>query len=70
MVVSVGDDVLSDSVDRHSRKAIKFPLAVSVLSKFLDKLAVCVENLDAVIGRVRHDDGVVRAYGDAARPSK
>lgn len=68
MIVSVGDNVLADPVDGDAGETIEFPLAVAVLAELLDEVAVGVEHLDAMVRRVRHDDRIVGAHGDAAGP--
>lgn len=68
MIISIRDDILPNPVDSDSCKAVELAFSVSILSKLLDKLAVSVENLYAVVGRIRDHYRVVRAHGHAARP--
>lgn len=68
MVVSVGDDVLPNSVDGHAGQAVELPFAVAVLSELLHELSVRVEHLHAMVGRIRDNYGVVGTHGHAAGP--
>lgn len=68
MVVSISNDVLANTIDRHSGEAIEFAVSTAILTEFLQETTIRVEHLDTMIRGVCHDDGVVRAYGDAAWP--
>jgi hypothetical protein len=68
MIVAVGDDKLSDPVDRYTGQTVKFSFRVPVTAKFLDEDSIRIEDLNAVVGGIRDYDGVVRTHGDAARP--
>lgn len=45
MVVSIGNDVLSDSVDSDSSEAVELALTASVLTKLLHEYTVGIEHL-------------------------
>lgn len=46
VVVAVRHDVLTDPVDRHRRKAVEFSLVAAIRTKFLNKFAGRVKNLE------------------------
>ena len=69
VVVSVGNDILSNFVDCHTGQAVEFTLAISVTAKTEPMLAVFVKNLNAVIGGIGYDDRVVGGvHRDPAGP--
>lgn len=70
MIVSVRNDVLSDAIHGNTCKAVEFSFSITVLAKFFKELSVRVEHLDAVVGRIRHNNRVVGPNGYASGPSK
>jgi hypothetical protein len=50
VIISVGDDKLSDSVDSHSRQTIKLSLPVAISSDPKSVLTLLIKDLDPVIG--------------------
>lgn len=68
MIVAVGDDKLADPVNCHTGQTVKFSFRISVTAKFLDEDSIRIEDLNAVVGRVRDYYRVVRTHGDAAGP--
>jgi hypothetical protein len=70
MVVPIGNDKLANPVNGYSGKTIKFTLAIAVTSEAEPMLAILVEDLDPMVGRVSHHDGVVSSDRNATRPSE
>jgi hypothetical protein len=68
VIVAVSNDELSNPIHRHTSQAVELSLTISVTSKFLDENSVSIEDLNAVVRRVRDDYGVVGSDGDAAGP--
>merc|ERR1712002_1129861 len=70
MIVSICDDVLTNTIDSNSSKAIKLSFTISITSQPETVLAVLIEYLDAVVGRIRYDDRVVWSDCYTSRPCK
>jgi len=70
MIVSVGDDVLADPIDSYAGEAIKLSFAVAVATQPKAGLSVFIEDLNPVVGRIRHHDGVIGSHSNTSRPSK
>lgn len=45
----IGYDVLANAIDRHAGEAIEFAFAVAIFAKLLDKDAIRIEDLNAMI---------------------
>lgn len=50
MIVSVGDDVLTDPIDSYSCKAIKLSFAIAITTQPEAGLSIFVEDLNPVVG--------------------
>ena len=70
MIVSIGNNVLANLVDRYTGQAIKFALAVAIATKAEPVLSMLIEHLNSVIGGIGDDYGVVWTHGNASWPSK
>lgn len=70
MVVTIGDDKLTDPVNCHTGQTVKFSLCISVTTKFLDEDPIGIKDLNAVVGGISDDYGIVRTDRDAAGPRK
>ena len=55
VVVSVGNDILSNFVNCHAGQAVEFTLSISVATKTESVLAVFVKNLYAMVRRIGND---------------
>lgn len=49
VIVTIGDDELSDSVDGHTSQTVKLSVTISVRAKLFQISSVCVKNLYAMI---------------------
>jgi hypothetical protein len=68
MIVTVGDDKLTDPVNCHTGQTVKFSFCISITAKFLDEDSIGIKDLNAVVRGISDDYRVVRTDGDAARP--
>ena len=55
VVVSVGNDILSNFVNCHAGQAVEFTFSISVATKTESVLAVFVKNLYAMVRRIGND---------------
>lgn len=68
MIISVGYDELSDSVDCNTSQTVKFAFFVAVLAEFFQESAVGIENLDTMVRGISYDDSVIRSDSDTSGP--
>ena len=70
MIISVGNNVLANLVDRHTGQAIEFAFAITIATETEPVLAVLIEHLNTMIGGVGDYYGVIRTHGNTSGPSE
>lgn len=50
MIISVGDDVLTNSIDCDACQAIEFTFAITKSAKFFNEFTILIEYLQNVMG--------------------
>lgn len=70
VIVSVGNDVLSDTINSDAGETIEFAFCITVSAELFEEITGGVKYLNAMVGWICNDDGVIRTDGDASRPGE